>query len=107
MSFLSSYKAKVFATVLVAVSLVYLAFYLINEYQLTSEQDESYKEFLRSGEAADDFLLNAKQVDMDAEARSELLFETDKQLMQEIKEMDARLGITEEKFSQDYPGIGE
>jgi len=105
--FLSLLKVKPLVLVLAVLGLLYGTLYLVNEYQISVEQEESQQEFLRGAEAADDFLLRAKLRDAEAESRSEMLFESDKELLQGIRDMDVELGVKAEQFASDYPGIGE
>jgi uncharacterized membrane protein YukC len=101
-----SRQVKVGLIVVAACLLIYISFYFINEFQVSSEQEELYQKFLEHGSEIDQWLSEAELSNKEAEIRSQQLLDSDVELINKMNEMDSELGITPDEFKNEYPGIG-
>lgn len=100
------HQAKVGLVIAAALLIIYISFYFINEFQINSEQEEMYQDFLERGEMIDQWLGEAELSNQEAEIRSQQLLNSDAELIEKINDMDSHLGITPDEFKNEYPGIG-
>lgn len=107
LSYKSPLKVKICLFIVIVCSLIYISFYFINEFQISSEQEESYKKFIENGQAIDKWLNEAGISNQEAEIRSRQLLDSDAELIKRMNEMDSDLGITPDEFKNEYPGIGD
>jgi len=101
-----SRQVKVGLVVVAACLLIYISFYFINDFQISSEQEELYQNFLEHGQVIDQWLSEAELSNQEAEIRSQQLLDSDVELINEMNDMDSKLGITSDEFNNEYPGIG-
>jgi hypothetical protein len=86
--------------------LIFTLLYFINDFQIASEQEESYQDFLERGEEIDQWINESELSNQDAEIRSQQLLDSDAELIERMNDMDSNLGITPDEFKNEYPGIG-